>query len=107
MTGRKNAPKSRGSKKTESPIQDELRGWAQIATFLGQPFAVAQRWAHSGMPVSRKGRYTIASKQELSRWLGRESGVNTPVHIASNSADLTSDLKRGLSYVRATGKKTL
>jgi hypothetical protein len=106
MAERKSAPKSRGSKKIESPYQDELRGWAQIAMFLGQPLAVAQRWAHSGMPISHKGRYTIASKQELSRWLGRESGVNTPVHLASDSADLTSDLKRGLSYVRATGKKT-
>jgi hypothetical protein len=52
-----------------------------------------------GMPVFRKGRYVTASKAELSRWLGRESGVDAPVHIASDPGDLTRDLKRGLTYV--------
>ena len=36
---------------------EELKGWAQIAQFLGQPIAVAQRWARSGMPVKREGRF--------------------------------------------------
>lgn len=60
-----------------------LKGWAQIAQFLGQPIAVAQRWAKSGMPVKREGRFMTASPEELSQYLGREAGLDVPVHIAS------------------------
>ena len=77
---------------------DSLKGWQQIATFLGQPLSVAQRWAKSGMPVTREGRNVHASPDELNRWLGREAAE--PVQIASESTDLSSELKRGLSYVR-------
>jgi len=49
---------------------DLLKGWHQIAAFLGQPVAVAQRWARSGMPAERKGRYVYATREELNRWLG-------------------------------------
>jgi hypothetical protein len=76
-----------------------LKGWQQIATFLGQPLSVAQRWAKSGMPVTREGRNVYALPEELNRWLGRES-AGEPVQIATESADLISELKRGLSYVR-------
>ena len=76
-----------------------LMGWQQIAGFFGQPIAVAQRWAKSGMPVTREGRYVHASPEELNRCLGRES-AGEPVQIASESADLSADLRRGLSYVR-------
>jgi hypothetical protein len=86
---------------------EELKGWAQIAQFLGQPIAVAQRWARSGMPVKREGRFMTASPEELSRYLGREAGLDVPVQIASEGMDLSADLKRALSYARAgtTGKK--
>ena len=76
-----------------------LIGWQEIAGFLGQPISVAQRWAQSGMPVSREGRRVHASPEGLNRWLGRES-AGEPVQIATESADLSSELKRGLSYVR-------
>jgi hypothetical protein len=76
-----------------------LEGWKRIATFLGQPLSVAQRWAKSGMPVTRDGRRVHASPDDLNRWLGRESS-GEPVHIATESEDLAADLKRGLSYVR-------
>jgi len=79
---------------------EQLKGWQAIAEFLSQPVAVAERWARqSGMPVSRQGRYVVASPEELNRWLGRESGE--PVQIATESTDLAADLKRGLSYIRA------
>jgi hypothetical protein len=78
---------------------DLLEGWLQIAAFLGQPISVAQRWAKSGMPVTREGRNVCASAEELNRWLGRES-AGEPVQIATETTDLTSELKRGLSYVR-------
>jgi hypothetical protein len=79
-----------------------LKGWQQIATFLGQPTSVAQRWAKSGMPISREGRSVHASPEELNRWLGRES-AGEPVQIATESADLSSELKRGLAFVRKRG----
>jgi hypothetical protein len=41
----------------------------------------------------------VASPDQLNRWLGRESGG--PIQIATESTDLASDLRRGLSYIRA------
>jgi hypothetical protein len=46
-----------------------------------------------------------ASPEELSRYLGREAGLDVPVHIASEEMDLSADLKRALSYARAGTKK--
>lgn len=80
-----------------------LQGWSQIAEFLGQPVAVAQRWAKSGMPVRREGRYTVASPDELRKWLGREAGTKEPVFLGP-SRDLTSELKRGLEHARRRKK---
>src|SRR5437762_12801514 len=96
--------KSRAAPKPKVPT-DQLKGWTQIAQFLGQPIAVAQRWARSGMPVQREGRFMTASPEELSRFLGREAGLDVPVHIASQGMDLSADLKRALSYARAGAKK--
>ena len=75
-----------------------LKGWQQIADFLGQPLSVAQRWGKTGMPVSKAGRTVLASVKDLNSWLGRESGE--PVHVATNEPDLSAELKRGLTYVR-------
>ena len=90
-------PKNAVAKSQSEPA--DLEGWQQIAAFLGQPLSVAQRWAKSGMPVTRVGRRVHASVQDLDRWLGRESHAE-PVHITTDSADLSSELSRGLSYVR-------
>lgn len=76
-----------------------LDGWKEIGGFLGQPLSVAQRWARSGMPVVHVGRRVQASRDELNRWLARES-AGEPVHIASEGDNLTSDLRRGLSYLQ-------
>ena len=82
---------------------ERLKGWSEIAKFLGQPVSVAQRWAKSGMPVARERRRVHASPDDLNRWLGRES-AGEPIHIATESADLAADLRRGLSYVRKHDK---
>lgn len=88
------------------PNSPTLTGWPAIAHFLGQPVAVAQRWAREGMPVERKGRYMTASRDELSKWLGREAGTREPVHITQTTdSDLLADLRRGLKEVRGSGKK--
>jgi hypothetical protein len=86
------------TKHTSESTSDALKGWQSIAQFLGQPVSVAQHWAKTGMPVSRQGRYATASPEELNKWLGRESGQ--PVHVATEDADLSAELKRGLSHLR-------
>jgi hypothetical protein len=79
---------------------DSLKGWQQIATFLGQPVSVAQRRPTDGMPVRKQGRYAESTREELNRWLGRES-AGEPVQIATEKTDdLSAELRRGLSFVR-------
>jgi hypothetical protein len=90
----KNAKKS-AAPKLPSKI---LKGWQQIADFLGEPASVVQRWASEGMPVRRQGRYVETTPDELNAWLGKESGK--PVHVATEETDLTAELKRGLSFLR-------
>ena len=85
-------------KKTE-PESGLLKGWKQIAASLGQPVSVAQRWAADGMPVRKQGRYVESSRQELNRWLGRESN-GQPVQIATRDTDLSAELRRGLTFVK-------
>jgi len=87
--------KKRAEPKTEP---ETLKGWQQIAAFLGEPSSVVQRWASEGIPVRRQGRYVETTPDELNAWLGKESGK--PVHVATENTDLTAELKRGLSFVR-------
>jgi hypothetical protein len=75
-----------------------LKGWKDIAHFLGQPSSTAQRWAKEGMPVERKRRIVEAQAEKLNLWLGRVS--HEPVQIATETPDLSGELRRGLTYVR-------
>jgi hypothetical protein len=92
-------PKQTRKSATPKNQPQVLKGWQQIAAFLGEPLAVVQRWAADGMPVRKQGRYVETTPEELSNWLGKESGK--PVHVATNDTDLTAELKRGLSFVRS------
>lgn len=92
-------PKGEPKRKPIDPVRmTSLKGWRQIAAFLGQPTSVAQRWAKTGMPVTHQGQSVTADPQKLNGWLGREAGE--PVHVATGSPDLTAELKQGLSFVR-------
>ena len=75
-----------------------LKGWKAIAQFLGQPMSTAQRWAKEGMPVERTGRMVEAQPEKLNLWLGRVS--HEPLQIATETPDLSSELRRGLAFVR-------
>ena len=88
----------------EEKPSDTLKGWQQIAAFLGQTISVSQRWAHESMPVQREGRFVYASRQKLQDWLHREAS-GEPVQIANEDTDLSAQLKRGLSYARKTHPK--
>jgi hypothetical protein len=52
----------------------ELKGWNEIAEFLGGTVSVAQRWQRSGMPFTCEGRSVYASPEELTVWVGTEHG---------------------------------
>jgi hypothetical protein len=82
-------------KPTSQP--EPLKGWKQIADFLGEPVSVVKRWESEGMPVVKQGRFVTTSPNQLNVWLGRESGK--PVHVATPQTDLTSELRRGLEAV--------
>ena len=86
------------------PKSQVLKGWGEIAEFLGQTVSVAQRWQNEGMPVIREGRFVYASPEDLTAWVGTERGQKEPVHIVSESEDLLGDLKQGLAYVRRQKK---
>ena len=83
---------------------DVLKGWQQIAAFLGQPVSVVQRWATEGMPVRKRGRYVESSREELNGWLGRES-AGEPVQIVGKETDLGAELQRGLTFVRKQSRE--
>ena len=91
-------------RKMKANALDELKGWQEIANFLGRPISVAQRWAESGMPVQKRGRNVYSSRDQLNRWLGRET-AGEPVQIATKETDLGAELRRGLSFIRKQSKK--
>lgn len=94
------SPNKAAKKQTALPAQPEtLKGWKQIAAFLGHPSAVVQRWATEGMPVRREGRFVVTTPEELNAWLGKQSGK--PVHAMTESTDLAAELKRGLAFIRS------
>jgi hypothetical protein len=62
--------------------------------------ASAQRWAKSGMPVRREGRFTVADADEIRKWLGREAHMPAPAHVLTGDADISSALKDSISALR-------
>ncbi len=95
-------PKAR---KTPDGQPEVLKGWKQIAEFLGEPTSVVKRWRSEGMPMAEEGRFVTSSPAELSARLGQESGK--PVHVVRPETDLASELKRGLDFAKhATRSQT-
>lgn len=92
-----------GQRSKGQPQPETLKGWKRISEFLGEPISVVKRWAADGMPVYREGQFVSISSDQLNAWLGRESGK--PVHVVTESTDLTDELKRGLSYIRREKKR--
>lgn len=94
--------KRRKASEKSASQPETLKGWKQIAEFLGEPISVVKRWKSEGMPVVEQGRFVASSPEQLSAWLGRESGK--PVHVVTSETDLASELKRGLAFARHTAK---
>lgn len=95
-------PKQRSTKKPASK-PELLKGWKEIAEFLGEPISVVKRWKTEGLPVAEQGRLITSSPEQLSAWLGRESG--RPVQLVTPETDLASELKRGVAFARRSGKR--
>lgn len=54
------------------------------------------------MPVLEQGRFVSSTPEQLSAWLGRESGK--PVHVVTSETDLSSELRRGIAFARRSQK---
>ncbi len=100
MSPKQRNPKHRRRAQSADQPTGPLQGWKAIADFLGLPVTTAQRWGKTGMPVRRQGRFTVADPDELRQWLGRESEMPEPAHIATNSADLAAGLKASIAQAR-------
>jgi hypothetical protein len=97
----KTAVKSKPPKKKSPPIAEAtLKGWTAIARYLGIPVATAHRWASEGMPVRREGRFTVADRDAVSAWLGRESHMPKPAHVMTADADMAAALKESIAAAR-------
>ena len=92
-------PKSRKKANRERSVE-LLKGWDAIGRYLGIGSATAQRWAKSGMPVRREGRYTVADPEEIQRWLGREAHMPAPAHVVKDWDDTSAALKESIAAVR-------
>jgi hypothetical protein len=87
-------------KKSPSITPGPLKGWTAIARYLGIPVAPAHRWASEGMPVRREGRFTVADREAVSAWLGRESHMPKPAHVRPQTQIW---LRRSKSRLRQCG----
>jgi hypothetical protein len=92
--------KKNRSKKQSAAGEGELKGWKAIAAYLGIPPATAQRWAGQGMPVRHEGRFTVADRDAISAWLGRESHMAKPAHVMTGEADIAAALKDSIAAAR-------
>ena len=90
------AKKTDSSKSKNQP--EVLKGWKEIARYLGERVSVVQRWATEGMPVTKQGRAIRTTPAQLNEWLARVS--KKPVHIVTPESDLTAELKRGLAFAK-------
>jgi len=52
------------------------------------------------MPVRREGRFTVADRDAINAWLGRESHMGKPAHVMTGNADITAALKDSIAAAR-------
>jgi hypothetical protein len=96
----KRSAKPKRAKKKATSQEGPLKGWTAIAQYLGIPVATAHRWSEEGMPVRREGRFTMADRETISAWLGRESHMPKPAHVMTGEADIVAALKDSITAAR-------
>ena len=87
---------------TRSDQPKRSKGGKKSPEFLGEPVSVAKRWRAEETPVLEQGRFVSSTPEQLSAWLGRESGK--PVHVVTSETDLSSELRRGIAFARRSQK---
>jgi hypothetical protein len=97
---KKKASKRKSSSKMRVAAEGPLKGWTAISHYLGIPVATAHRWVNEGMPVRREGRFTVADRDAVSTWLGRESHMPKPAHVMTENADIAAALKESIAAAR-------
>ena len=100
LVSSKAAKKKSPNKKPSAAAGGPLKGWTAISHYLGIPVATAHRWASEGMPVRREGRYTVADRDAVSAWLGRESHMPKTAHVMTADADMATALKESIAAAR-------
>jgi hypothetical protein len=89
------------AKKKAATVQPaKLKGWKEIAKFLGTSPASAQTCAEKGMPIQREGRFTVADPATVQAWLGQQTHMPKPAHILTNETDLAAALKESLAVTK-------
>lgn len=75
-----------------------LNGWKEIAAYLKCGARTAQRWANTGLPVSRVGKSNrgavMAFSEKLDRWVQRQGSVPPINH---STADMIATLKKTIN----------
>jgi phage terminase Nu1 subunit (DNA packaging protein) len=97
---KKKSSGKKSSNQEQTTADGPLKGWTTIAHFLGIRVATAHRWASEGMPVRREGRFTVADREAVSAWLGRESHMPKPAHVMTEDADMAAALKESIAAAR-------
>lgn len=105
-SSREKLSKKKASSKKQPAADDAgtFKGWTAIARYLGIPVATAHRWASEGMPVRREGRFTVADRDAVSAWLGRESHMPKPAHVMTKDADMAAALKESIEAARKVAR---
>ncbi len=98
-------PKTKITKRGQPAASETLKGWKAIGDYLGIGAAAAQRWAKSGMPVRREGRYTVADPEEVRKWLGKEAHMSAPATVVKDDADMSAALQESIREIRKDKKK--
>jgi hypothetical protein len=93
---------SRNQAEGSERMAQGLEGNRQLSRSAGCGLATMGEIRHAR--VTREGRVMYASPEGLSRYHGREAGLDLPVHIATANMELSSDLRRALSYERSGSK---
>jgi len=78
----------------------------QIANFVPGAQAIAIRSVRPDLLLrdyALRVGFRDAQPDKFNLWLGRE--IHQPVQIATETPDLSSELRRGLTYVRGRGKR--
>ncbi len=97
-------PKAGKKRRREGPPQ-ELKGWKGIGEYLGIGAATAQHWAKTGMPVRKEGRFMVADRDELRKWLGEQAHMPGPAHVLTNDADVSAALKDSITALRRQNRQ--